>query len=262
MNPEEIHDFLLMNMLVISTKPRLFMAVVGPSGCGKTFLIYNLLKKGVYEPQFDKIFYFYQHYQPIYDEMKKVVPNIEFVGCVDFDMIADLKNDGTNYLLIFDDSCAEIYESKEFEKLATSGRHLKLNVIYVKHNLFQQSKYSRTIDLNNTHIVLFKNPRDYVQQKVLFSKMGQCKYLTECYEVATQGNKANNAWGHLFIDCLPRTNDLLRIAHNIGGENNEPARFFEPESKSRIHIFDDEYTTSMYSTALERFQQKATGCTY
>ena len=65
-----------------------------------------------------------------------------------------------NCLLVFDDSCEEIFNDKEFSKLATAGRHRNISVIYVKHNLFQQSRRSRVIDLNTTHIVLFKSPRD------------------------------------------------------------------------------------------------------
>ncbi len=237
------------------------MAIVRPSGSGKTFLVYNMLRKGVFEPPFDKILCFNQHYQPIYTDMKRQVPNMEFIGCVDFGIIRDLKKDGTNYVVIFDDSCAEIYNSKDFESLATSGRHLKLNVLYIKHNLFQQSKYSRTIDLNNTHLILFKNPRDYEQIKSLFTRMGKCKFLTECYHSAVEST-SNRGWGHLFIHLLPRKREELRYATNITGENQEPGRFLVPDSKARIQIFDDEYTTSMYSKALERFQQKVAGGTH
>ena len=62
-----------------------------------------------------------------------------------------------NGYLIFYDSCQEdVYNDKEFLKLATAGCKKKVNVIYVKHNLYQQSKWSRPIDLNTTHIILFK----------------------------------------------------------------------------------------------------------
>ena len=72
-------------------------------------------------------------------------------------------------MLVFDDSCEEIFNDKEFSKLATAGRHRIISVIYVKHNLFQQSKWSRTIDLNTTHIILFKSPRD-IQQIIYIGK--------------------------------------------------------------------------------------------
>ena len=55
-------------------------------------------------------------------------------------------------LLVFVDSCKEIFHDKEFSKLLAAGRHKK-SMIYVKHNLIQQSRWSRMIDLNTTHIV-------------------------------------------------------------------------------------------------------------
>ena len=41
---------------------------------------------------------------------------------------------GTKYLLIFDDSCEEISNSKQFVTIDTSGRHRGLNTIYIKAN--------------------------------------------------------------------------------------------------------------------------------
>ena len=78
--------------------------------------------------------------------------HIEFVKFDGFDRLRYIEN----LLLVFDDSCEEIYNDKEFVRLATAGRHRGLNVFYVKHNLFQQSQWSRTIDLNTSHILLFK----------------------------------------------------------------------------------------------------------
>ena len=74
----------------------------------------------------------------------------------------DLRNI-ENFLLVFDDSCEEKYIVKEIVKLATAGRHKGLDVIYVKHSLFHQSRWSQTIDLNTSliiysnHLVLFSN---------------------------------------------------------------------------------------------------------
>ena len=41
-------------------------------------------------------------------------------------------------LLVFEDLCGDIYKDKEFARLATTGRHRVIDVIYVKHNLFQE----------------------------------------------------------------------------------------------------------------------------
>ena len=54
---------------VISTKDRLFMAVVGPSGSGKTDLILKMLTSNTFYPKFASIIYFYQHEQPKYQQI-------------------------------------------------------------------------------------------------------------------------------------------------------------------------------------------------
>ena len=45
-----------------------------------------------------------------------------------------------NVLLVFDDSCEGIYNDKAFVKLVTAGRNRGIDVGYVKHNLFQQTR--------------------------------------------------------------------------------------------------------------------------
>ena len=69
--------------------------------------------------------------------------------CLDFDIIKKL----VNCLLLFENSCEEIYLEKFFVKLAVAGRHGKIDCFLSTHNLFHQSKWSRTIDLNATYIV-------------------------------------------------------------------------------------------------------------
>ena len=79
-----------MNKL-ISTKNRVFISLVGPSETGKSQLIYNWLKIGTFQPKFDKIYFFYQHSQPLYDVMQKEIENLEFVQGVNFEFINSLK---------------------------------------------------------------------------------------------------------------------------------------------------------------------------
>ena len=81
-----------------------------------------------------KIF-FYQYPQPVYDVMQKF-DNLEFVQGVHFEFINSLKKNGTKYLLIFDDSCAEICNSKDLVDFAIAGRHHGVSTMYIKHNLF------------------------------------------------------------------------------------------------------------------------------
>ena len=113
--------------------------------------------------------------------MQRVIPGIEFLKYSVFDITKNL----SHCLLIYDDSCEEIFNDKEFVKLATSGRHRKLNVIYVKHNLFHQRNWSRTIDLNTTHIILFKSLRDIQQIEYLGKQLYCLQLIKEAYKLAT-----------------------------------------------------------------------------
>ena len=85
---------------IISTKERIFISLVGPSGSGKSHLIHDWLTIGTFQPDFDKIYYFYQHYQSLYGLMSKNIKNIQFIQGVDFEFIQSLPNNGTKYLPI------------------------------------------------------------------------------------------------------------------------------------------------------------------
>ena len=105
--------------------------------------------------------------------------NLNFIQGVGFDLIENLPNNETKYLLIIDDSCEEISNSKQFVKVATAGRHRRLNAIYIKHNLFHQSKLRRDVELQNAHIALFKSPRDVLQINTLSQQLAQGSKLKE-----------------------------------------------------------------------------------
>ena len=62
---------------------------------------------------------------------------------VDFEFILSLPNNGTNNLLLFDNSYKEISSSKDFVKIATAGRHKRLSTIYRKHNLSHHSRLGK-----------------------------------------------------------------------------------------------------------------------
>ena len=141
--------------------------------------------------------------------MQKEIKNLEFVQGVTFEFIDSLKNNGTKYLLIFGDSCAENCNSKAFVDIATAGRHRGLSTIYIKRNLFHQSKLGRDVELQNTHIDLFKSPRDVMQVTTLSTQLGLGSELVDWYRDAT-----SVPFGHLLIDLSPRTDDRLRYCTN------------------------------------------------
>ena len=56
--------------------------------------------------------------------------------------------------------------------MATAGSHRGLNTIYIKHNLFHKNKLGRNVEVQNTHIFLFKSPRDVLQIETLSQQLG------------------------------------------------------------------------------------------
>ena len=142
-------------------------------------------------------------------------------------------------MLVFVDSCEKICNSKAFVDIANAGRHRGLSTIYIKHNLFHQSKLGRDVELQNTHIVLFKSPRDVMQVTTLSTQLGLGSELVDWYRDAT-----SVPFGHLLIDLSPRTDGRLRYCTNSG---SVPSKFYIPERLKHLRTLDDEHTKSLYS---------------
>ena len=227
---------------LVSTKIRVFICLVRPGESGKSQLIYQWLKNDTCQPMFEKIFFFYQPFQPLYDVMLKEVENIEFVQGVNFDFIDSLEKNGTKYLIIFDNSCQEICNSREIGNIAVAGRHRGRSTIYIKHNLFHKSKLGRDIELQNTHIVLFKSPRYVLQVGRLSGQLGLGLLLVDWSKDAT-----SVPFGHLLIDLSLRTDDRLQYCTNSG---KKPSSFYIPEQLKHLRILDDDHTKSLYSPSI------------
>ena len=161
--------------------------------------------------------------------MQKKIENLEFVHGVYFEFIDSLKNNGPKYLLIFDDSCEKICNSKGFVDISTARRHRGLSTIYIKHNFFHQSKLGRDVKLQNTHIVLFKSPRDVMQVTTLSTQLGLGSELVDWYRDAM-----SVLFGHLLIDLSPQTDDRLPYCTNSG---SVPSKIYISERLKYLRIW-------------------------
>ena len=86
---------------LISTKNRVFISLVGPSETGKSQPIYNWLQIGTFQPKFDRIYFPYQHFQPLYDVIQKEIEILEFVRGVKIEFIDSLKKQWYEVLASF-----------------------------------------------------------------------------------------------------------------------------------------------------------------
>ena len=105
--------------------------------------------------------------------------------------------------------------------------------------MFHQSKWGRVVDLQNTHIVLFKSPRDVLQINTLSQQLGLESQLKEWYQDAT-----STPYGHLLIDLTPKTVDSLRYCTNSG---SVPSKFYLPAG-TETKLLDDEHTIRLYTS--------------
>ena len=97
---------------------------------------------------------------------------------------------------MFDDSCEKNFNDKEFSKIGTTGLYKRFSVTNAEHNLFQQRKWSRTIDLNTTRNVLIISPSDVQQIGSLGRQLSQQHtILRETNQLATK-----QPFGHLLTD--------------------------------------------------------------
>ena len=131
---------------------------------------------------------------------------------------------------------------KAFVDIATTGTHRGLSTIYIKHNLFHESKQGRDVELQNTHIVLFESPRDVMQVTTLSTQLGLGSELADWYRDAT-----SVPFGHLLIDLSPRTDDRLRYCTNSG---SVPSKLYIPERLKQLRTLDDGHTKSLYSPSV------------
>ena len=104
--------------------------------------------------------------------------------------------------------------------------------------MFNQSILGRDFELQNTHIVLFKSPRDVLQINTLSQQLGLGSRLKEWYQDAT-----STPYGHLLIDLTPKTVDLLRYCTNSG---SVPSKFYLPAG-TETKFLDDEHTIRLYT---------------
>ena len=104
--------------------------------------------------------------------------------------------------------------------------------------MFHQSNLGRDVELQNTHIVFFKSPRDVLQINTLSQKLGLGSKLKEWYQDAT-----STPYGHLLIDLTPKTVDSLRYCTNSG---SVPSKFYLPAG-AETKLLDDDHTIRLYT---------------
>ena len=197
------------------------MMVAASTGGGKTWFIKSLIenRKRWISPMPERIIWIYGQWQPLYAELQKTTPLIEFVKGIPANIDQDeFLNPGMQNLIVLDDLMAEASNDKRICNLFTKGsQHRNLSVICIVQNLYYQGKESRTISLNSQYLVLFNNPRDQKQVMVLARQMypGHSEQFLSTYRAAT-----SKPFGYLLIDLKPDTPNDKRLWPNVFKQKN------------------------------------------
>jgi hypothetical protein len=132
-------------------------------------------------------------------------------------------------LLILDDLMQEAGDEKQVVNLFTKGSHHRnLSVIMLLQNMFHRGKFIRTMSLNTHYMVLFKNPRDAGQIRVLAGQLfpGTTQFLVEAYRQAT-----SRPHGYLLLDFKQDTGDNFRVLSDVLPD--EQGFYYVPPSQQR-----------------------------
>ena len=187
--------------------------IAGPSQSGKTTLIKEILmfNKLIIDPTIQRIIYCYSVWQPIFDEIKNLISNIEFhEGIYNIDNF----DQSNRSLLILDDLMKECENDQSILNLFTVDSHHKnISVFLLTQNIFSKGKYTRTISLNSSYIIIFKNPRDKSQVYTLARQMfpDKINFFMEAFNDAV----TNRAHSYLFVDLKQKTEEKNRIQTGI-----------------------------------------------
>ena len=187
------------------------MLVAGPRGAGKSEFVKQLLSLKCYimtNPP-ERIVWFYGRHQPdLFCSLTQDILCIEFYEGLptNIEVMFDRS------ICIINDLMKSANENQLVENLFTNGRHLNLSVVFVSQNLFYTGKKCRTISLNSTYIVVFKNPRDQFQIRHLACQMFpfKPKFLQTAYE-----EEMKDPYWYLFLDLHTNSPEFARVRGNI-----------------------------------------------
>lgn len=194
------------------------MLVAGCSGSGKTTLTSKLVARcgEVMTRKPSRVIVFYTHMQEAYVRLGKKI-NKRGDGCPvkllsgPEHFTADLTT-APGTLLIVDDMQAT-HAAEVASWFTRKAHHNDSSIVYLVQNVFDKTPAHRTISLNATYIVLFKNPRDASQVSHLDRQVypGSGGLLTAAYRDATE----NSPYSYIVIDFNQSTPESFRLRNTL-----------------------------------------------
>ena len=187
--------------------------ISGPSRCGKSVFLVSLLKnmKAFMKEPPEVICFVYVEYQSeIYDQLRNGI--VDYFIQDDDQLERNIKGiveEGKRTLIIYDDLINSNNLSFISKQFTVNGRHNGISQVFVSQKLFPKDDYIRLISNNSDYLVLFKNPRNAAEIKILSNQMSR-NALSKIFQEATL-----DPYSYLFIDltqeCIPQKRYLSHL---------------------------------------------------
>ena len=198
--------------------------IFGPSGCGKTTFVSKLIEnsKEIFGFNFDTMLYCSSQGFP-------TIKNPKIFKCNTFtDEYVENLDEKENNLIVIDDNMHISTNDLKISDLFTKKSHHKnITVIMLLQNLFPKSKYMRDISISSNYIVLFKNPRENMQVKLLGRQIDgdNSNFISNCYLDATK----DKPFSYLLLDLCQETTNFLKVRSNVLVDEVPPILYIKDE---------------------------------
>ncbi len=184
--------------------------IFGPSGCGKTTFISKLIEnsKEMFGFNFDTMLYCSSQGFPTIKN-----PNIFMCNTFTEEYVENLNEKENNLIVIDDNMHISTNDLKISDLFTKKSHHKNITVIILLQNLFPKSKYMRDISISSNYIVLFKNPRENMQVKLLGRQIDgdNTNFISNCYLDATK----SKPYSYLLLDLCQETPNLMKVRSNV-----------------------------------------------
>jgi Poxvirus A32 protein len=186
--------------------------ITGATGCGKTSFLLSFLRAWPFDSKCNKMIYFYNVWQPLFEDFLAEFPTINFVQGLHLEKIEDLtcENECAN-VVICDDLMDIATKSEEFGRLFTCyGHHKKIINFFLTQNPFFKGPLSTTLNRNTHYFVLMKTPHLNTLSILNNQLYGGSGPLKEAYMKAMK----EKSFGYLLVDVFT-DNIQNRLRSNI-----------------------------------------------
>ena len=166
--------------------------VSGASNTGKSYLVNQIIqfRDILIDKPVDAIFVYYKTWQPLYDELKTYHPSVIFKKNIDISIEPEYPPPTTCHIYLFDDHASSMkfggVGSYILNFFVMWAHHCDILTFFTTQNIFMNNDFQRTMSLNSSYLIMFRNLRDIIQvenvaQQIYGRHKGDIKPFMDVY---------------------------------------------------------------------------------